>query len=715
MGLQKESVEQKKQRTVIPDFVDEDNQPLQYDNKYSFLLQHFFPQLEDLNEFQQNISDRVATIKEEVQVNNDFPQISDQEVDFAVLSAKSNSAPGCDKISNKVLKKILPTISFHLTSLYNQIIRTGYHPLLWRQHKMVPIAKPGRQSNLLGSWRPISLLVCMSKILESIMNKRFQQFIFDNNLVSLDQFGFVPGRSIQMALQQYHDFVVENFHEQWAVAHLALDIKSAFDTLWHDGFFYKLHQDGCPPYMFVWFVTFLDSRQAFLLMENQRFFSNISQGVPQGSPISPTMFIYYLNDLLLQLREFTDPNRNIASSNVLAFADDVNYQFAFNFHELTLGSTFEEIEKTLKAWSLQWRLNFNPKKSELIFFSNLQKHAYYGRIDHDSFFFLGKWIFPVDSIKLLGVTFSRNLSWEDHVSKVVVKAKKKLHILRTFSDIKHGSIFNFMRHVVYQQIIPSLFFQACIWQSVKGKQYLLQKLKQVLRLAALAITQMNRGASNDILFAYALIYPPQIYILREVYRYFYHLKFKQQQPIESMQDQLFSTILKKTAIEISLQPEFKQGVDLGEDNVKTTIDDVCLKLHNNLLQNSEDLDAHFPQMLQLYANSKLLKLGIATIPRFYQKLLFQFLSGRYTTNFSNSFFDLNRHPCIFCYRHFGFNHFLECSSQFVRQKQQQFQIQRRLQNFKQNCNFDDVVGLIAFLSEVNKEIQRQQQFMDMIT
>eukprot|EP01023_Acetabularia_acetabulum_P012970 TRINITY_DN16144_c0_g1_i1.p7 TRINITY_DN16144_c0_g1~~TRINITY_DN16144_c0_g1_i1.p7 ORF type:complete len:100 (+),score=0.80 TRINITY_DN16144_c0_g1_i1:485-784(+) len=94
-----------------------------------------------------------------------------------------------------------------------------------------------------------------------------------------------------------------------------------------------MYLDGCPAYMFVWFVTFLDSRQAFMIMENQQFFCNISQGVPQGSPISPTMFIYYVNNLLVQLRAFVDPNRSIASSNVIAYADDVNYPFALVWYD----------------------------------------------------------------------------------------------------------------------------------------------------------------------------------------------------------------------------------------------------------------------------------------------------------------------------------------------------------------------------------------------
>jgi hypothetical protein len=129
-----------------------------------------------------------------------------------------------------------------------------------------------------------------------------------------------PNRSTDTAV----DLLVEQIHTVWeSKDHLAsvlsLDISGAFDRVNHVRLLDNLRRKGVP----LWFVrtvrSFLTDRSTTLLVDGVETASRpLPAGVPQGSNLSPILFLFY-NAPLLEALDM--PNIPISP---LGFADDIN-------------------------------------------------------------------------------------------------------------------------------------------------------------------------------------------------------------------------------------------------------------------------------------------------------------------------------------------------------------------------------------------------------
>ena len=129
--------------------------------------------------------------------------------------------------------------------------------------------------------------------------------------------------------------------------------KRSFDNVWHNGLRYKIFMLDLLSKMIRWFSDFLVGRVIQVNMNG--FLSDkisLIAGVPQGSVLSPPLFLIYVNDLKNPLHRHNSKSQ--FADDTAVWADSRNVQFVAN--RLRKG-----LWKLVK-WCAKWRIKPNPEK-----------------------------------------------------------------------------------------------------------------------------------------------------------------------------------------------------------------------------------------------------------------------------------------------------------------------------------------------------------------
>ena len=205
-----------------------------------------------------------------------------------------------------------------------------------------------------------------------------------------------------------------------------MDINKAFDSVWHQGLLFKLKQLNVPDYLVYIIRQFLEDRTLKIKI-NQSFSTpfHSHQGVPQGSPLSPTLYNLYCHDIF---------NQETIDNYILQYADDT----ALISHGGTVLEAVNALQRlTLKieAWFKKWRLTQNPKKSQFIIFYHTPK-ALSPPIK------LGNThIKPKDNITYLGIQFDGKLSFKNHSNLVKRRVISRAKYFTSFQCEKQRKTF----------------------------------------------------------------------------------------------------------------------------------------------------------------------------------------------------------------------------------------------------------------------------------
>ena len=117
-----------------------------------------------------------------------------EETTKIVSKFNPNKSPGHDGIGNFIIKKVIHEISEPLTDIFNLSLSTGIVPYELKIAKVIPIYKKD-DAEIFSNYRPVSVLPCLSKILERLVFNRCLKFINQNNILHEKQFGFRSNHS----------------------------------------------------------------------------------------------------------------------------------------------------------------------------------------------------------------------------------------------------------------------------------------------------------------------------------------------------------------------------------------------------------------------------------------------------------------------------------------------------------------------------------------
>jgi Reverse transcriptase (RNA-dependent DNA polymerase) len=296
-----------------------------------------------------------------------------------------------------------------ITHIFNTSISTRTFPDAWKTSKIVPVAKvkdPGE----LKDYRPISILAALSKALELIMRDQIVSFCNERGLIDVFQSGFRPGHSTTTALLKITDDILVELERKFLTILVLLDFSKAFDTVSHDLLCRKLLSFFSFSDSAVQFVrSYLTGRtQCVFSNDAFSFFTDVTQGVPQGSVLGPLLFSLFINDIV----------NSVTFSRYHIYADDVQIYLSGRLAEVDV--VIDRINEDLASifeWSERNGLRLNSQKSQaMAIFRRLPSDLVLPPIK------VGDATIPYSSkLKNLGIIMNSSLTWDDQISSVLQK------------------------------------------------------------------------------------------------------------------------------------------------------------------------------------------------------------------------------------------------------------------------------------------------------
>ena len=343
----------------------------------------------------------------------------------------------------------------------------------WKISNVCPIFKSG-DSAIASNYRPVSLLNTMEKVFERIVFKNVFNYLKVTNFFTPSQSGFLPGDSTVNQVVFLYNKICKALDEGLEIRVIFFDISKAFDKVWHEGLLYKLSKAGIGGKLLSWFSNYLSNRyQRVVLPGAVSDFSSINAGVPQRSILGPLLFLVYINDIV-----------NDIESNINLFADDTSLSMVVGDPD-TAGAILQTDINKITAWANRWLVKFNPSKSESLIISRKRNKP-----AHPKLFMSGVEIPSVHVHKHLGIFISNDGSWDYHVNQILVKAWKRIGIMR---NLKLRLDRTTLQTIYFSFIRPVLEYADVIW--INLSQHLKDQIEKVQNEAARIVTGYRKLVS----------------------------------------------------------------------------------------------------------------------------------------------------------------------------------------------------------------------------
>ena len=347
-----------------------------------------------------------------------------RELTYAI-SKCGNTSVGPDNVAYAFFKNLSETSLDTLLKALNELWVTSTFPTSWAASTLIPILKPNKPPSSPSSYRPISLTSCASKLFERMVNQRLRAYLESNNKLTDCQQGFRPGRSTADNITHLIDSVQRGFHEKHYTVAVFVDFQNAFDKVNKTALLIKLHKIGLRGRTMKYIKNFLKDRTFSVRCGNTYSQPhNIDHGVPQGSVLSPTLFLIMINDL------FADVDSSFKYS---IYADDV--AFWFTHGDLTFAHNYiQTILIEVNNWCDKWGLTLSPTKTVSLIFNPFRFHPKVNPLKLN-----GKEISNVKHFKYLGITIDSKLSFKEHFEDITARSVRRLNIMQCISGKDWGA------------------------------------------------------------------------------------------------------------------------------------------------------------------------------------------------------------------------------------------------------------------------------------
>ena len=390
------------------------------------------------------------------------------ELSKLIDSLPNKNSSGSDGISNNLVKELKLVLLDPLRMIFNQSISQGIFPDKMKHAQIAPLLKKSPKWNP-SNYRPISLLIVFSKLLEKIMYIRTYNFVNTEGQIFDSQYGFRTNHSCEHAITELLSEITKGIENKTSTAVIFIDLSKAFDTLEHRVLLRKLEKYGIRGTALAWYSSYLTNRSLSVKVRTENETSlihsnayDIEYGTPQGSCLGPLLFLLFNNDLY----------KNLDLCKAILFADDTTiYKSHWNITYLKW--CIEEDFRSIIEWFKSNKLTLNLEKTVCMLFSpgsstpQLKLNP------------TGNTEIPqVTHTKFLGIWLDEKLNWKTHCNNLLLKLKRNVHLLR--NNLKLLDV-DTLKTIYYAQIFSHLNYGIGLWGNMCSKTDL-RKIQSVQTL-----------------------------------------------------------------------------------------------------------------------------------------------------------------------------------------------------------------------------------------
>lgn len=270
--------------------------------------------------------------------------------------------------------------------------------------------------------------------------------------------------------------IVRNLEDGKLTMGLLLDLSKAYDSLDRDLLIKKLEKYGIRGNALLWFKSFLNNRHQRVTLRtiNKNINSDIMPcryGLPQGSIISPVLFILYVNDLY----DLQQTNKQI-----IGYADDTNLLVGQDSIEALQENT-NGFLSTVDRWLKENRLILNEKKTNAIMFRTKQN-----KVEKDPQIILNCNMLEIIShARFLGIEIDEFLDWSCHINQLRSKLSRISFAIRVLVKYMDKEVLRIVYFANFQSVMQfGIIFwgknsdmqkifvmQKCIVRAIYGKKF----------------------------------------------------------------------------------------------------------------------------------------------------------------------------------------------------------------------------------------------------
>ena len=379
-----------------------------------------------------------------------------------------------------VLKQTADLLAPFITELFSRSLTAGHFPAGYKQALITPIIKkPGLDAGDVSSYRPISNLPVMSKLLERLVARQLMEFLSAHDLLPPLHSGFRAGHSTEAALLRVLSDILQAVDRGDVAALILLDLSAAFDTVDHDILLQRLQLSfGIDGTAHRWFTTYLTGRsQCVRRGHNMSAVSRLQCGVPQGSVLGPILFVLYTADLISL----------VENSGLLPhlYADDTQVYGSCRPSAIAAFSVkLSQCLDDVAMWMSSNRLQLNSDKTEVLWCATGRRQH---QLPTEALPVNGAPVLPVTSVRNLGIYIDADLVMRTHVQRTVSCCFATLRQLR---QIRRCVSADTLRTLVVSLVLSRLDYGNSVLAGLPA--YLCHRLQSVLNASARLICNLRR-------------------------------------------------------------------------------------------------------------------------------------------------------------------------------------------------------------------------------